>query len=160
MGKLRLEGGIRASLPNLSKQRGSLCSYCVVHRSRSLSAPPSGQSSVHWSLCRTLGTWGHQGQWKVDRLSPGTPGLAHPDPPSTAGETEGQREGHRLCNAVRWGRLTGMTSGSRLSFPTIVKIGSQGGKAGKMQQLDAAVGPGCLVGSRQPWAGAAVPESS
>lgn len=47
--------------------------------------------------------WVCWGQWEVNRLSPGFPGLDHADPPATVGEAEGQREGDRLCSGVRWG---------------------------------------------------------
>ena len=103
MGKLRLEGGT-GHHSQICLSREGACALTVWSTGRGLCLSHPQARAPSTGLClRTLGMWGHRGQWEVDRLPPGVPGLAHPDPPSTAGETEGQREGNRLCSAVRWG---------------------------------------------------------
>lgn len=103
MGKLRLEGGA-GHHSQICLSREGACALTVWFTGRGLCLPhPWARAPSPGLFLRTLGMWGCWGQWEVNRLSSGVPGLAHADPPSTAGEAEGQREGNRLCNAVQWG---------------------------------------------------------
>lgn len=62
-------------------------------------SPVPGPELPSLVSCLT-GRWVHGGalgKWEVNKLSPGVPGLAHPAPQFTPGETEGQRKRGIIC---------------------------------------------------------------